>query len=53
VVTGVRRGLLDRTVRVEMRGGILTVDWPGSGASVTMTGPAARVFEGEWEVPAD
>jgi diaminopimelate epimerase len=50
VVTGVRRGLLDSTVRVETRGGFLTVAWLGSDAPVTMTGPATTVFEGEWEI---
>ena len=49
VVAGIRRGLLDDVVRVETRGGRLTVAWRGPGAAVTMTGPAATVFEGEWE----
>jgi diaminopimelate epimerase len=52
VVAGIRRGLLDRAVRVETRGGRLAVAWPGAGEPVTMTGPAATVFEGEWEAPA-
>ncbi len=52
VAAGIRRGLLDRTVRVHTRGGVLTVDWPGGGSPVTMKGPARTVFEGEWEVPA-
>ncbi len=52
VVAGIRRGLLDPTVRVQMRGGWLTIAWPGPGAPVAMTGPAATVFEGEWEWPA-
>ncbi len=52
VVAGIRRGLLDPVVRVETRGGALDIAWPGPGAPVTMTGPAATVFEGEWEVPA-
>jgi len=51
VVAGVRRGLVDSPVRVETRGGWLTIGWPGPGAPVTMSGPAATVFEGEWEVP--
>jgi diaminopimelate epimerase len=51
VVTGIRRGLLDAQVRVETRGGWLTISWPGPGAGVAMTGPATTVFEGEWEVP--
>jgi diaminopimelate epimerase len=52
VVTGIRRGLLDAKVRVETRGGWLTISWPGPGAAVEMTGPATTVFEGEWEPPA-
>lgn len=52
VVAGIRRGLLDARVRVETRGGWLTIAWPGPGEPVMMTGPAATVFEGEWEVPA-
>ncbi len=52
VVAGIRCGLLDASVRVETRGGWLTIEWPGEGASVAMTGPATTVFEGEWEIPA-
>jgi diaminopimelate epimerase len=52
VVAGIRRGLLDRRVRVHARGGVLTIDWAGDAAPVNMKGPAAVVFEGEWEVPA-
>ena len=51
VVTGIRRGLVDSPVRVETRGGSLTIAWPGPGAGVLMTGPATTVFEGEWGVP--
>jgi diaminopimelate epimerase len=54
VVTGIREGLLDDTVRVETRGGRLTIRWPGGendpGRSVWMTGPAVTVFEGEIEI---
>jgi len=52
VAAGVMRGLLDQRVRVETRGGSLTIRWPGPGAPVTMTGPAMTVFEGEIEIPA-
>jgi len=51
-VAGIRRGLLDASVRVQTRGGWLTIAWPGAGAPVAMTGPATTVFEGEWEIPA-
>ena len=52
VVAGVRRGLLESRVRVETRGGALSVAWPGPGGPVTMTGPATTVYEGEWEATA-
>ena len=51
VVAGIRRGLLDSPVRVETRGGWLTIGWPGPDAPVAMTGPATTVFEGAWEIP--
>ena len=52
VVAGAMRGLLDPVVRVETRGGALTIAWPGPGAPVTMTGPATTVFEGDIEIAA-
>jgi diaminopimelate epimerase len=48
-VSGIARGMLDSPVAVQTRGGELTIDWAGAG-SVTMTGPARRVFEGEIEI---
>ena len=51
VVAGIRRGLLDESVRVQVRGGALTVAWQGAGKPVTMTGAAATVFDGRWTVP--
>ena len=51
VVAGIRLGLLDDTVQVQTRGGLLTIHWPGVGAAVQMTGPAATVFEGEIDIP--
>jgi diaminopimelate epimerase len=54
VVTGIREGLLDDTVRVATRGGQLTIRWAGgendAKHSVWMTGPAVTVFEGEIEI---
>jgi len=50
VVAGIQRGLLDRAVRVETRGGLLTIAWEGAGQPVYMTGPAETVFEGEIEL---
>lgn len=47
VVAGIRRGLLDETVQVATRGGMLSINWAGGQAPVLMTGPAISVFEGE------
>ncbi|MFA6015161.1 MAG: diaminopimelate epimerase [Gallionellaceae bacterium] len=47
VVSGIRRGLLDETVHVATRGGLLTISWAGGEAPVLMTGPAISVFDGE------
>jgi diaminopimelate epimerase len=49
-VAGIQRGLLDREVEVQTRGGRLTIRWDGEGHSVFMTGPAVTVFEGEIEI---
>jgi len=47
VVAGIRRGLLDSPVRVDARGGQLSIAWAGEGQPVYLTGPAVTVFEGE------
>jgi diaminopimelate epimerase len=47
VVAGIRLGWLDGQVDVHTRGGLLTVQWGGDGASVILSGPAQTVFEGE------
>jgi diaminopimelate epimerase len=47
VVAGILRGVLDNPVTVHTRGGDLTIDWPGMGEPVRLTGAAETVFEGE------
>ncbi|HET7547729.1 MAG TPA: diaminopimelate epimerase, partial [Usitatibacter sp.] len=47
VVAGIRRGLLDREVRVSTSGGDLLIRWSRDDANVMMTGDAVRVFDGE------
>lgn len=42
-----RRGRIDRDVYVALPGGELQIQWPDDAASITMSGPAAFVFEGE------
>ncbi len=55
VVAGIRLGLLDPSVDVETRGGLLTIEWAGDAgnlsAPVFMTGPATTVYEGEITIP--
>ncbi|MDR1530214.1 MAG: diaminopimelate epimerase [Burkholderiales bacterium] len=48
VVTGIRRGLLDRKVSVETSGGFLSVNWLADQSSVILRGPATTTFEGTW-----
>ncbi|MBK0399069.1 diaminopimelate epimerase [Limibaculum sp. M0105] len=45
VVAGVRKGLLDPRVTMELDGGVLDLEWREDG-HVLMTGPVAHVFEG-------
>ncbi len=47
VVAGRLQGLLNEVVEVHLPGGTLKIQWSGEGAPVMMTGPAARVFEGQ------
>ncbi len=50
VVAGIQQGWLDAKVKVHTRGGVLTIEWQGEGASVMMSGPATTVFTGEMEI---
>jgi diaminopimelate epimerase len=50
VVAGIARGLLDSPVRVETRGGALTISWAGGDNAVCMKGPAETVYEGTLEL---
>jgi diaminopimelate epimerase len=46
-VTAISHGWMDSPVQLELNGGRLTIEWAGPGTPVMMTGPAARVFEGQ------
>jgi diaminopimelate epimerase len=50
MVAGIQRQLLASPVRVETRGGELSIAWGGPGSPVLMTGPAVSVFEGSIEI---
>jgi diaminopimelate epimerase len=45
-----KRGLLDASVQVSVRGGELRVNWEGPGSNIWLTGPAEVSFEGHVEV---
>jgi diaminopimelate epimerase len=45
-----KRGLLDTSVRVSVRGGELRVNWNGAGDNIWLTGLAEIAFEGHVEV---
>jgi diaminopimelate epimerase len=49
-VASMLRGVVDRKVRIELRGGELTIGWANKSASVFMTGPAATVYTGLWPI---
>jgi diaminopimelate epimerase len=48
--SAIRRGLLDSPVRVDTRGGALTISWAGGDNAVWMKGPAQTVYEGTLEI---
>ena len=50
VAVGVRQGRLISPVKVNLPGGSLSIEYPGEGSSVMMSGPAVSVFEGTIEV---
>ncbi len=47
-VAAARRGLTGRTVRIDLDGGTLLIDWRADG--VWMTGATAHVFDGMWKL---
>ena len=52
MAVGRRAGLFDETVTLQMRGGPLTLRWPGGDAPLWMTGPATAAFRGGFD-PSD
>jgi diaminopimelate epimerase len=50
VAVGVKSGLLDPEVRVDLPGGTAMVTWPGPGQHLWLTGPATTVFAGSIDI---
>ena len=50
VVSGIKRNLLTSPVKVDMRGGSLSIDWKSDTNPVMMKGPAVTLFEGDIEI---
>ncbi|MDG6881665.1 Diaminopimelate epimerase [Phocoenobacter uteri] len=46
VAVGIMQGVLDRSVKVELRGGSLQIEWKGEGYDLFMTGSATHVYDG-------
>ncbi len=47
VVAGIKQGWLAAKVKANLLGGELTIEWQGEGQPILMTGPTAKVFEGQ------
>ena len=47
-IGAMRRGLVEREVRVDLPGGPLTIEWRGDG-EIVMTGPATESFRGSFD----
>lgn len=52
-VAAVLNGLTEPRVAVQLRGGVLDIEWNRSDNHVYMTGDAATVFTGEYEIPQE
>lgn len=52
VAVGRRHGRLDERVAVHVAGGELTIEWPGPGRNIWLTGPAEVSFTGTVEIDA-
>ncbi len=46
VASGIRQGLLESPVNVQLPGGELTIEWGGPGTPLAMSGPAERIYDG-------
>jgi diaminopimelate epimerase len=49
-VAAILRGVAERSLAIELRGGELEIQWPAPDAPVQMTGPAAEVFSGRFRL---
>ena len=47
-VAAILRGVCDRRIAIELRGGTLELEWAGGDGHVFMTGPAEEVFTGRF-----
>lgn len=52
-VAAIRNNLVEDTVDIHLRGGILTITYNQEEDEVYMTGPATTVFEGELDIPEE
>jgi diaminopimelate epimerase len=50
-VAAILSGRAERELDIRLRGGTLHLRWPSDDGNVSMSGPAAHVFEGELDWP--
>jgi len=50
VIAGIKNGLLDSAVTVNLALGKLRIEWPGPDQPVTLSGPATTVFQGQTRI---
>ncbi|MEO8307625.1 MAG: diaminopimelate epimerase [Pseudomonadota bacterium] len=50
VATGIRDGMLDPRVQIDLPGGSLTVEWQGPATNLWLEGPAQVSFTGQFEI---
>lgn len=48
-VAAMKNNMIDKSVDIELRGGILHMEWKGGNSPVMMTGPATEVFSGSFD----
>jgi diaminopimelate epimerase len=50
VAAGIAQGVLQSPVKVDARGGSLSIAWAGGDAPMMMTGPAIKVFDSSIQI---
>ncbi len=46
----IQNDMTDRIIKINLKGGQLTIEWRESDNCIYMTGPATFVFDGVWQL---